>query len=63
MARISVRKMGTWRGVPHYGAECVTCGTVLIVAHASRASALMAGDAHKANGCRATLRYYANGGK
>lgn len=56
--RVSIRKMGTARGVPHYGAECVTCGTVLVVAHASREECERARDAHKREGCRHTLRYY-----
>lgn len=56
--RISVRKMGTRMGQPHYGAECLTCGTVLIVAHATREAGKEAGEAHKREGCRHTARYY-----
>jgi len=58
--KISVRKMGTRFGEPHYGSECVTCGTVLVAAHASRDTAKRAGEVHKAAGCRHTHRYYSN---
>lgn len=56
--RISVRKMGTRAGQPHYGAQCVTCGSVLVVAHVTREVAVEAGEEHKRAGCAHTLRYY-----
>jgi hypothetical protein len=59
-ARISVRKMGTRAGQPHYGAECATCGSVLAVAHLSRDAARALGDQHKINGCQPTLRWAHN---
>jgi hypothetical protein len=58
-ARVSVRKMGTRMGRPHYGAECRTCGSVLAVAHLSRDAAQELGREHKVNGCRITLRWAA----
>jgi hypothetical protein len=63
VARISVRKMGTRAGQPHYGAECVTCGSVLAVAHLSREAAKQRGEEHKQQGCSITLRWAANGGR
>jgi hypothetical protein len=63
MARISVRKMGTRRGLPHYGAECVTCGSVLAAAHLSREAAKALGEQHKAAGCSINLRWAVNGGR
>lgn len=59
-AHISVRKMGTRRGMPHYGAECITCGTVLAVAHLTRDEAKARGAEHKAAGCQPTLRWASN---
>ena len=56
-AKISVRKMGTRQGQPHYGATCVTCGSVIVVAYASKDEANELGEAHKRNGCAVTLRW------
>ncbi len=50
-AKISIRKMGTRLGQPHYGAECVTCGTVLVVAHVGREYAQELGKQHREQGC------------
>lgn len=57
--RTSVRKMGTRGGRPHYGAECMTCGTVLAVAHLDKGEAQRVAAQHKIDGCRHSLRYYA----
>jgi hypothetical protein len=62
-ARVSVRKMGTRAGQPHYGAECTTCGRVLVVAHATRDAAKAEGEAHKLAGCAHNARYYSNVGR
>lgn len=62
-AKISVRKMGTRRGEPHYGATCQTCGTVLVVAHASKDTARAAGEAHKITGCAFTLQWATSVGR
>lgn len=59
-ARISVRKMGTRAGQPHYGATCTTCGSVLAVAHLSREAAKARGEEHKRTGCQPTLRWAHN---
>lgn len=39
MKSYSVRKMGTRAGLSHYGAECVLCRRVLVVAHLSKDAA------------------------
>lgn len=44
----SVRKMGTRRGVPHYGADCNLCRSVLAVAYLSRDAAIAIAKAHVA---------------
>ena len=44
----SVRKMGTRRGMPHYGADCNVCRTVLAVAHLSKEGATAVAKAHLA---------------
>jgi hypothetical protein len=59
-AKISVRKMGTRQGQPHYGAECQTCGSVLAVAHLSRDAAKALGAEHRKTGCQPTLRFAHN---
>lgn len=55
---ISVRKMGTRAGQPHYGVECRVCranygkATVLVVAHLSKEAARELAAAHVAKyGC------------
>lgn len=45
-AKISVRKMGTRRGMPHYGAECNVCHRVLAVAHLTKEAATAIGKNH-----------------
>jgi hypothetical protein len=55
-ARIRVAKMGTRAGRPHYGSECLSCGSVLAVAHLDRDAAKALGEQHKARGCALTLR-------
>lgn len=42
----SVRKMGTRMGQPHYGAECLLCRSVLIVAHATKQAAMVKATTH-----------------
>ena len=59
-AKISVRKMGTRQGQPHYGSECVTCGTVLAIGHMTKDAARELGEGHKRSGCRMTLRWVTN---
>jgi hypothetical protein len=55
-ARVSIRKMGTRQGHPHYGATCETCGTVLVAAHATRETCVTARETHRRDGCAVTLR-------
>lgn len=56
-ARVSIRKMGTRAGKPHYGAQCVTCGAVLAVAYLSREACERLADDHRRQGCNVTLRW------
>lgn len=42
----SVRKMGTRRGMPHYGAECNLCRRVLAVAHLTKDAATSIAKTH-----------------
>jgi hypothetical protein len=48
MKAYSVRKMGTRRGEPHYGAECVICRRVLAVAHMTKDGATGLAKSHVA---------------
>ena len=55
---ISIRKMGTRRGEPHYGVECRACrgnygkSTVVAVAHLDKPSAVALAEHHLAkHGC------------
>lgn len=59
-ARVSIRKMGTRAGRPHYGAECMTCHTVLIPFGRDREVCVAAREEHKKNGCTPTLAWATN---
>lgn len=54
--RVSIRKMGTRAGRPHYGVECISCpghygmNSILAVAHLSKDGALAVKAAHLASG-------------
>lgn len=54
--RISIRKMGTRAGNPHYGVECISCpghygmNSILAVAHLSKEGAEIVAAAHRASG-------------
>lgn len=58
--RISIRKMGTRAGQPHYSVECLGCpsnygkATVIAVAHLSKDGAKSVAAAHVASHGRAS---------